>query len=68
MNKKINVRMKDDLYDRIKSREHDFGGLGMSESVRRLILVALYLTEEMTQHEKLRIAMEVLIDQKERQS
>lgn len=64
MNKKINIRLKDDLYERIKEREHDFGAIGMSESVRRLILVALHLTEEMEQNEKLRIAMEVLLSQK----
>ena len=64
MNKKINIRLKDDLYERIKAREHDFGAIGMSESVRRLILVALHLTEEMGQNEKLRIAMEVLLSQK----
>jgi hypothetical protein len=64
MNKKINIRLKDDLYERIKAREHDFGAIGMSESVRRLILVALHLTEEMEQNEKLRIAMEVLLSQK----
>tara|TARA_Y100000592_G_C5464246_1_gene315787 strand:- start:861 stop:1070 length:210 start_codon:yes stop_codon:yes gene_type:complete len=62
MNKKINIRVSENLYNKIKENERDFGTLGTSNSVRRLIEIAFHLTKDMTYEEKVRLAMEVIMD------
>lgn len=62
MEKKINVRLSENLYNKIKENEREFGTLGTSNSVRRLIEIALHLTKSMTYDEKIRLAMEVIMD------
>ena len=65
MNKKINIRVSENLYNKIKKNEREFGTLGTSNSVRRLIEIALHLTDEMTYEEKLKLAMEVIMSNKD---
>ena len=64
MEKKINVRVSENLYNKIKEKEREFGTLGTSNSVRRLIEIAFHLTEQMTYEEKIRLAMEVIMGSK----
>jgi hypothetical protein len=63
MKHKINIRVDDTLYQKIKEHEHDFGGIGMSESVRRLILVALELSKDLDWNEKVNLGLRVIIEQ-----
>ena len=66
MQKKINIRVSENLYNKIKENEREFGTLGTSNSVRRLIEIALHLTKSMTYDEKIRLAMEVIMDNKDK--
>ena len=65
MKKKINVRVSENLYNKIKDNERQFGTLGTSNSVRRLIEIALHLTNSMTYEEKIKLAMEVIMSNKD---
>ena len=62
MTKKINVRMDENLYNKLKKCEHDFGAIGTSEAVRRLIMVAFHLTDQMEINDKLLLAIKVMIE------
>ena len=64
MTKQINIRISEELYQKLKDKEHDFGAIGLSHSVRRLIEVAFHLTDEMEQHDKLQLAIKVMLENK----
>ena len=61
MQKQISIRISEDLHRKIKDHEHDFGGMGLSEAVRRMVLVCFHLTEGMTQHDKLMLIMKLML-------
>ena len=64
MHKQISIRISEDLHSKIKDHEHDFGALGISEAVRRMLVVCFHLTEGMTQQEKLHLFIKLMIEGK----
>ena len=64
MPKQISIRISEDLHNKIKEHEHDFGGMGLSEAVRRMVLVCFHLTEGMSQHDKLMLIMKLMLEGK----